>query len=330
MIQRTFAVISVVLLCSCSSTKPAPDIPLDEAVPARLEPEPARPVRLIEVPQPLPLPGQLKRLTDITAPQDPKDPKQRVLDANSAARVEPALDGYINAMQVWPFSPAALYQVYTSPGRVTDLMLQAGEKLIDISTPDSVRWIVGDTTSGTGADERMHIGVKPTRADLESNLIIYTDRRTYYLELKSQTAAWMAGVSWDYPHDRLAALKTVNRQQEALARTACSSVPLEQLNFRYEITGDKPSWRPLRAFDDGLKVYIQFSDAIAQGEMAPLFVIGHAGETQLVNYRVCASYYVVDRLFGAAELRLGGKEAQVVRIARTDVPRLKRRARSHR
>lgn len=327
MIQLSLVVASVVLLCSCSSTKPAPEIPLHEAVPAQLEPEPARPLQLVEVPKPLPLPGQLKRLPEMTEPQDPK---QRVTDANSAARVEPVLEGYLNAMQVWPFSPAALYQVYTSPGRVTDLMLQAGEKLIDISTPDSVRWIVGDTTSGTGADERVHIGVKPTRADLESNLIIYTDRRTYYVELKSQTGAWMAGVSWDYPHDRLGALKSANQRQETLARTACSNVALEQLNFRYEITGDKPSWRPIRAFDDGLKVYIQFSDAIAQGEMAPLFVIGRAGETQLVNYRVCSPYYIVDRLFGAAELRLGGKDAQVVRIARNDVAPAKRRARSHR
>ena len=52
--------------------------------------------------------------------------------------------------------------------------------------------------------------------------------------------------------------------------------------------------------------------------MPPLFVIGAAGDGQLVNYRFRSPYYVVDRLFGAAELRLGGDKAQVVRIARTD------------
>jgi type IV secretion system protein TrbG len=36
------------------------------------------------------------------------------------------------------------------------------------------------------------------------------------------------------------------------------------------------------------------------------------------NYRFRSPYYVVDRLFGAAELRLGGDKAQVVRIERTD------------
>ncbi|HCR1727050.1 TPA: TrbG/VirB9 family P-type conjugative transfer protein, partial [Pseudomonas aeruginosa] len=74
----------------------------------------------------------------------------------------------------------------------------------------------------------------------------------------------------------------------------------------------------LRAFDDGEKVYIQFPAGIAQGELPPLFVIGAQGDGQLVNYRFRAPYYVVDRLFGAAELRLGGDGGDVVRIERTD------------
>ena len=53
--------------------------------------------------------------------------------------------------------------------------------------------------------------------------------------------------------------------------------------------------------------------------MPPLFVIGEKGQSDLVNYRVRSPYYIVDRLFGAAELRLGGKAAERVRIARRDV-----------
>jgi type IV secretion system protein VirB9 len=53
----------------------------------------------------------------------------------------------------------------------------------------------------------------------------------------------------------------------------------------------------------------------------PLFVIGAQGDGQLVNYRFRSPYYIVDRLFGAAELRLGGDKGDVVRIERTDGPR---------
>ena len=76
---------------------------------------------------------------------------------------------------------------------------------------------------------------------------------------------------------------------------------------------------PLRAFDDGSKVYVQFPAGIGQGEMPPLFIVGNGDKTELVNYRVRSPYYIVDRLFSFAELRLGGKDAQIVRISRTDL-----------
>jgi type IV secretion system protein TrbG len=316
---RLWVIISALLLASCSTTKPAPEISLDEFVPATIEREILPPVEIMEVPKVFPLPGQLKPRPE-AAPSTPPataEGKDSVTQANTAARMEPFLAGFVNAMQVWPYSPAALYQIYSSPGRVTDIALEAGERLNDVSVSDPVRWIVGDTKSGSRADERIHLIVKPTRADLKANLIITTDRRAYYAELRSEPDTWMASVSWDYPNDRLRHLQTANVEREAAAPLA-AGIQIEQLKFRYEITGDKPSWRPVRAFDDGLKVYIQFPSGIQQGELPPLFVIGSEGQAQLVNYRVRSPYYIVDRLFGAAELRLGGKKALTVRITRTD------------
>jgi type IV secretion system protein VirB9 len=52
--------------------------------------------------------------------------------------------------------------------------------------------------------------------------------------------------------------------------------------------------------------------------MPPLFVLGTDGDAELVNYRVRGNYYVVDRLFRAAELRLGERNQTVVRISRNE------------
>ncbi|WP_068589212.1 P-type conjugative transfer protein TrbG, partial [Pseudomonas sp. BIOMIG1BDMA] len=146
---------------------------------------------------------------------------------------------------------------------------------------------------------------------------ITTSRRTYLLELTSTEKAWMASVSWDYPKDRMLALQ--RQAQAAQATTPVDTgLSLDKIRFRYAVSGSNPPWKPLRAFDDGEKVYIQFPAGIAQGELPPLFVIGAQGDGQLVNYRFRAPYYVVDRLFGAAELRLGGDGGDVVRIERTD------------
>jgi type IV secretion system protein TrbG len=50
--------------------------------------------------------------------------------------------------------------------------------------------------------------------------------------------------------------------------------------------------------------------------MPPLFVTGTGGRAELVNYRVRGSWYIVDRLFEAAELRLGTSPQTKVRITK--------------
>jgi type IV secretion system protein TrbG len=314
--------ILIIFLAGCSDRAPPPVIAYDDPRPAVPEMEPPKPVEIVKVPEPLPLPGQLLPLPpDRKTSIQPTNPLARVDQANRAARIEPAQAGYINAIQVWPYTLGALYQVYTAPGRITDIALQEGEELVEqgaAAAGDTARWVIGDTESGEGAARRVHILVKPIRSDLPVNsLVINTKRRTYHLELRATESTSMASVSWDYPHDRLFALEARNRQAAAVQPVA-TGLDLARLNFRYEITGDQPPWRPLRAFDDGAKVYIEFPRGIAQGEMPPLFAIGPAGDSQLVNYRVRGNHYIVDRLFGAAELRLGAEPQAVVRISRSD------------
>jgi len=314
-------VLTVAALSGCASQgKPPPSISLDEPVQAQELPEPLAPVEVVAVPEPLALPAQLKPLPEVdtspTAPE-PTDEKVRVSRANAEARIAPTREGYVNAIQVWPFTDGALYQVYAAPGRVTVVSLQPGEELVTVAAGDTVRWIVGDTSSGSGADLRVNVLIKPIRSALKTNLVITTSRRTYLLELTSTEKTWMASVSWEYPKDRMLALQ---RQSQAASAAAPvdTGLSLEKIRFRYAVSGSNPPWKPLRAFDDGEKVYIQFPPGIAQGELPPLFVIGAKGDGQLVNYRFRPPYYIVDRLFGAAELRLGGDGGDVVRIERTD------------
>ena len=316
-------------LAGCASQGvPPPVIPLDEPVMAQPLPEPLQPVEVVAVPQVLPMPAQMKPLPeaqDKPPTPEPTDERLRVSRANAEARVAPTREGYLNAIQVWPYTDGALYQVYAAPGRVTVISLQAGEELVTVAAGDTVRWVVGDTSSGSGDALHVNVLVKPVRTGLKTNLVITTNRRTYLIELTSTERAWMASVSWDYPKDRMLALQ---RQAQA-AQTAApvdAGLSLERIRFRYAISGSKPPWKPLRAFDDGEKVYIQFPAGIAQGELPPLFVIGAQGDGQLVNYRFRSPYYIVDRLFGAAELRLGADKGDVVRIERTDgVPPTTRR-----
>jgi type IV secretion system protein VirB9 len=125
----------------------------------------------------------------------------------------------------------------------------------------------------------------------------------------------MAALSWTYPADELIALKKQNEEAKA-ALQVDTGLALSSLNFDYTITGDSPSWRPLRTFDDGRHVYVEFPATLDRSEAPPLFVVGEGGSTDLMNYRVRDNYYIVDQLFSAAELRLGKDKQQIVRITR--------------
>ncbi|MEW6631695.1 MAG: P-type conjugative transfer protein TrbG [Pseudomonadota bacterium] len=301
------------LVAGCATPQKPPKINYDSYVP----PLPARPAATDARPKPLHVPPGWVAARG-GAPAD--TPTARVENANAAARVEPRRDGYYNAIQIYPWSEGALYQVYAAPGQITDIALEPGENLTGegpIAAGDTARWIIGDTESGSGTTRRVHVLVKPSRSDIMTNLVIATDRRSYMLELRAGAKPYMPAVAWAYPAPR------AGQQQTTPTTPVIPQIVLR--NYRYGLTGDTPPWRPVSAYDDGRRVYIEFPRGIVQGEMPPVFVIGPDGEEQIVNTRIYQNILIVDRLFGAAELRLGsGKQQQTVRIVRTDGTRTNR------
>jgi len=318
--------VSALALCACANREIAKTFADGPFVEAKEIPEPAMPVEVVETVKPLPLPGQLKKLgTKAKKADEIDDPLMRVDEANAAATREPVKADYVNAIQVYPYSSGALYRLYAAINQVSDVALQPGERLVSVSTGDTVRWIVGDTTSGGGTTAQVHILVKPIAPDLKTNLLITSERRTYHLELESTEATSMSSLSWTYPEDELIAIKKRNDEVSVAASVPLAGVEsFDQLNFRYRIVG-VANFAPARVFDDGAKVYIQFASSLPQGEAPPLFVQGSNGAPALVNYRVKGNTYIVDRLFAVAELRLGAKPQAIVKIIRTDAAQPKRR-----
>lgn len=300
---------------------PAPEVAPSYTPAAKVEePPPVPPV--VETPVPVPLPGQLKPLPVTDAGRGkgkrPRDPQASITQAQAEARHEPTPEGYLNSMQVYAFMPGALYQLYTAPEHVTDIALQPGETLVAKAAGDTVRWVVGDTTSGTGEAQQVHVLVKPTKEGLHTNLVLTTDKRTYHLECHSTEGTYMAAVSWRYPQDEMQRLTQQAATQKARsAQVVAPVLDATALHFVYTLESkDPPRWMPLQVFDDGQKTYIQLPPTLATTEAPALFIKSQEGTTQLVNYRVKANWYIVDRLFDEAELRVGEKHPAVVRIVR--------------
>ncbi len=241
--------------------------------------------------------------------------------ATQAARIEPRGADWQGAAQLFAFAPGGLYQVNTAVGQITDIMLQEGEGLSEtgaVAAGDTVRWVIGEASSGSGPTRRTHILVKPTEAGLKTNLVINTTKRTYHVEIRSTPATYMASVGWSYPQDELIAVKaSIEAAQVQAATQVQAGIDPAKLDFAYRLTGANPPWRPVQVFDDGTKTYLLFPASIAQSELPPLFLLGDKHQAELVNYRVVGRYIIVDRLFTVAELRLGTRKQQIVRIERT-------------
>jgi type IV secretion system protein VirB9 len=243
--------------------------------------------------------------------------------ANEEARSYPTPDAYVNATLFYDYEVGRLYQVQTSPHFLTAIVLRAGEKLVAKAAGDTIRWVLGETSEGSGANERVVVLVKPIRGGLRTNMVLTTDQRTYLIEAASREGpSYTSAVRWNYPQEQMQAL-AAERAARAAAQASIVATPalaVDQLHFGYKIEPihtKTPRWQPLRVFDDGTKTYIQFPINMAATDAPPLFLIGPGQDAQLVNYRYINGYYVVDGLVDVAELRIGERPQAIVRITRT-------------
>lgn len=295
-------------------SEPAPPAPALPAAPP-VQPTPAPSTS--ETPKPPPSTASTPRTASRVA-RSAASPLQAVQGANKASVRAAESADYFNAIAQYAYEPGTLYQVYAAPLFITDIVLEPGEKLVtQPAAGDVVRWILAVGKSIQDGTEQTHVYIKPTRAGLRTNLAINTNRRSYLLELQSDETTYMAAVKWHYPQDELQRLQIQAAEADQQQRTSAPVVSLDALNFNYTIhvLNGTPAWKPTQVFDDGRRTFVRFPPAMRVREAPALFVLRDK-ETQLVNYRVKGEFYVIDRLFEEAELRLGQQNQEIVRIVR--------------
>jgi type IV secretion system protein VirB9 len=226
---------------------------------------------------------------------------------------------------------AGLPIIVCAPLRVCIIELQAGEHITgEPQIGDSVRWNVSPAMYGRGEESTSVIVIKPQEPGLDTNLVITTDRRAYYLRLVSKPQDYIARAAFSYPGDdnsqkwqqQLLAQRAQADESKREARVLPAMITADKLNFDYKVTGGNEQIRPVRVFDDGAKTYIQMRPEIQNREAPVLVVLGSDGKGEMTNYRVQQQTYIVDRVFERARLILGtGNKAQKVEITREQHPK---------
>jgi type IV secretion system protein VirB9 len=139
--------------------------------------------------------------------------------------------------------------------QVCDVELQPGEQVNSIHLGDTVRWTVEPAITGYGPTEVQHLIVKPMDVNLDTTLLVTTNRRTYSLRLRSHRTQFMPKVSFAYPDEALRKwdeIKLRDREERARATLPGSQEYLGNLDFDYAIDG-AGSWKPVRVYNDGVK-----------------------------------------------------------------------------
>jgi len=221
-----------------------------------------------------------------------------------------------------------------APLRVCAIELESGEHLQ--SQPqigDSRRWEITPVLSGSGLDETPVLIVKPIEAGLETDLIVPTDKRTYVVRLVSDPTRFVSRLAFQYPDEERAKWAAFTARQDE-ARCSAEAIaeerrekdkkagvlPLadnavDRLYLDYKLSGDE-HLRPDHIFDDGQHTYLIYPNDGRFRELPTLLLVVN-GKSELVNFRVDGSRYIVDRLFDKAILVVGvGKKQTRVTITR--------------
>jgi P-type conjugative transfer protein TrbG len=265
--------------------------------------------------QPSP-PPELLPAKLLLEPEPPPTPQESVLD-DPPADVQAAVEAYRQGNEPptlhdgiatrFPYDTDAAPIILCKPLRVTEILLAPGESVENAAAGDTERWMIKPIKG--------RVLVKPKALGIETNLIILTAPHAYHLTLKSG-AKYLPRVAFYYPVEIVAAEANRKAELERRARQTSTPTPLAKLNFAYTVAGPEVPWKPVQAFDDGERVYIEMPESLTASD-APTLMVNADGVDALVNYQVEGRYYVVDRLFNRAELVSGsGKDRREITIAR--------------
>lgn len=206
---------------------------------------------------------------------------------------------------------SSMPSIVTAPLRLTDIALEEGEYIKDVQVGDATRWIISASVSGSGEGVVSHVVVKPTAPNLQTTLLIATDKRSYHLNLISKKEDYMPIIGFSYVADMKKSLAAYKQKIDEVEKSKTFEVVggekpilgnIDTLNFDYRVSGDNPSWKPIRIYNDGVKTYIQMPKAMLFNEAPILMVLDGNNNQQIVNYRLLEDRFIVDKLFDKAVL----------------------------
>lgn len=196
-------------------------------------------------------------------------------------------------------------RVLLTPGYLTDIQLQKGETLERITMGDRSRWEVH--TYYDDIKDVYHVYIQPTQDNLETNIIIATNRHHYQLLLVASEFNNPI-VKWNYPNEQL----MFNNQENKDVIMEVNSP--DKLNFDYAISRkNNYDWTPRYIFDDGFNTYMTIDPDIYESINPAIFTINRIGNMVLVDYEKINGNIVIHDVLDNIQINVGTKFIKINR-----------------
>ena len=211
-----------------------------------------------------------------------------------------------NIATIFDYYSTSTYQIFTKINYTTTIKLNADEEVTYIGSGDTENWDL-DQAKG-GADGATLIFIKPLFENLNTNLSIITNKRTYYIYLVSDKKAYNPLVQWQYPYEANMSFKNYKNNQMINKSVQLETSNINDLNFEYSY--DKSSsLAPLQVYNDKRKTVIVMPKDIQ--EMPIVYSYGLDGNLNQVNYRVIGQNIIVDKVLSKIQLILGTSKLEI-------------------
>lgn len=215
------------------------------------------------------------------------------------------------------------YQIFVKEDFITVIKLEANEDVLYIAGGNTEGFMLDQTRGGKDGSSLVYI--KPLFEDLDTNIIITTDKRVYYFDVKTSKSMFNPMVRFNYPLEtQIIAYADETRVKELTApittdkklSETMSYIPSNEVrDLNYEIK-DSNIISPDLVYNNGVKTFVRMKKGIQ--EMPILEVLDANGKPEKVNQRVEEKdgykFFIVDKIFEQGQTKLGNTTARFNRI----------------
>ena len=200
--------------------------------------------------------------------------------APTLAEYVPRSGGNDARVRVATYRDGEVYRLQVSMTNVTSIEFGEGETIRSIIAGDTEGFQLDGVPGGRA------FAVKPTARGVQTNITVYTNRRSYYFSVTEASTPTFYVVRFQYPNEQ---------------RAAVNAIAAQAPNYNYAVS-DQTEFTPTQVWDDGTFTYFRFP---RNAPVPAIFRYSNGGERTVNSQQVQDGILRVSGVSGQWVLRLG-------------------------